>query len=95
MSDECWGPWIEHRPGPRPVPAGTILHYVCHDGSEVIGAIGTIGRLDSRGREITTGGRSWWWIAPYSRIVRYRIRKPRGATILEEIAKGIRVPEEA
>lgn len=83
MSEE-WGPWIEH------------------DGSEAcpfnIGErVQTVGGYPGCPREMNE-----WTVTPYCAslkgyrfIDRYRIRKPRGLTILEEIAQGVKQPEDA
>ncbi len=77
MTDE-WGPWIEHDGKGCPC-VGEFVHTVHHHGYEFLGIAGS------------GGGRSWDWSnAPwYSRIIRYRIRKPRGLTILEGLLENL------
>lgn len=83
MSEE-WGPWIEHGGTRVPDVVGKVVHCVYKDGGEVIDM---------------AEGNPAAWIAGYSPgfipIIRYRIRKPRGLVILEEIANGVRQPEDA
>jgi len=92
MSEE-WGPWIEHDGSGCPcvgLPCEIEAYYTGKDPSP---------------GSIALGGASWSWriyighpccydigVNP---IVRYRIRKPRGVTILEEIAQGVKQPEDA
>ena len=90
MGDE-WGPWIEHDGlGVPECVVGVVCQAVAGNGM-VVEAI----RRGPPG----PGRNSWTW--PYAdeamvqRIIRYRTRKPRGLTIIEEIAQGIREPEDA
>jgi len=90
-----WGPWIEYTGGGCPVLIGQIVHAVydapgydlreiaAAENSKVI-AVGVdwvIKAAECRDAEI-------WekWIA------RYRIRKPRGLTLLENIAQSVSEP---
>lgn len=89
MSEE-WGPWIAHNGGGCPVPIGTIVHAVFHcpgwDLRKVPDAddpsIIEIG-CDWVIKPVLVGNGATWdrW------IVRYRIRKPKGLTILQRIAE--------
>ena len=81
MSEE-WGPWSEHDGGPRPVPRGTFCHVLYEDGDEVIGPVG----VGFDGRGINTELEPW---GDPVLIVRYRIRKPRGLTILEGLLEEL------
>lgn len=79
-----WGPWIEHDGGPCPC-VGEFVHAVFDKGRPI------------ERKEIATGNpKSWIFKPPADRfngcIVRYRIRKPRGLTILENLIAEI--PEE-
>ncbi len=78
--DEEWGPWIEHDGSARPMAARAGDTVICF----MIGG-------GAYGPFVTDGGLS----SPWFRVSKYRIRKPRGLTILEEIAKGIREPVDA
>lgn len=84
MSNE-WGPWIEHDGKGCPC-VGQYVHVVV---------------VNSYGFEKETfviagsqGGKSWdWRNAPkYTRIIRYRIHKPRGLTILENLIADLPAP---
>lgn len=94
MNDEEFGPWIEHDGGPRPVPAGTICHLVFADRrtmQPIFELIGPVGRL-TQGDPGT--GSSWLSTAKDHRpfILRYRVKKPRGLTILEGLLENLPTP---
>lgn len=87
MTDEPeWGPWIEHAPGPCPLRVGEYVQ---------------ITTCDRHLKEVTQQGRvtqkvieagAWLEPGPYGRwvqVVRYRIRKPRGLTILEGLLENL------
>lgn len=77
MSEE-WGPWIEHDGQPVPHLAGMFVHSR-HYGP-------TSRREWERQIRVIHGrGGSWLWAAGFTRIIRYRVRKPRGMAILERI----------
>mgnify|MGYP001184935551 FL=1 len=74
MSDE-WGPWIEHDGKGCPC-VGQMVDVVYKDGETAESVWG--------GPVIATCSHSWFWLRPRPwSIIRYRIRKPRGLTILE------------
>ncbi len=87
-----WGPWIEHDGKGCPV-VGQYVQDVCRfrDG-HIWETEGVVSSQDAEG---------WDWSLPsecgffgeLGRVIRYRIRKPRGLTILEDIAQGVREPE--
>lgn len=89
MSDgDDWGPWIEHDGGGCPVPVGTWV--------EVVG-VGVNGRLvqDQDWAEVYE---TWDWTrfgvvdddgATWGKIINYRVRKPRGLTILESVLSDL------
>lgn len=91
MSEE-WGPWIEHDGKGCPVPFGTFLHVVTIGGKEQIGPL----------REEGASGVTyfeWQEVIRYQGrddncIIRYRIRKPKGLTILENLISEIPQPQE-
>lgn len=88
MTDE-WGPWIEHDGNGCKVPVGTIVHVFYADGVEFIGVRRDEFFIDNSGCAYN-GPRytsSWDWSEPglLVPIIRYRIRKPRGMTALQEI----------
>ena len=80
-----WGPWIEHDGGPRPVARGTFCHLVYNDGAEIFGPVGCA----AIGIPVTPDGKPWGWP---SLIIRYRIRKPLGLTILENLIADLPAP---
>lgn len=88
MSEE-WGPWIEHDGKSRPAD-GLIVEreYAC--GAVLVGRIGKQWLRTELGLPFYRGatyGCSWLWAEDGDcvPVVRYRIRKPRGLTILESI----------
>lgn len=78
MRKEEWGPWIEHDGKGCPC-LGMWVHCVfmmrSGDTSELQGIAGAL------------GGRSWDWKNKgfAARIIRYRIRRPRGMEVLDQI----------
>lgn len=77
MSEE-WGPWIEH--DGKGCPCVGMYAERIHDRGDVV--IGVVLR----------GGRSWEWAPGFTRVIRYRIRKPRGLTILENLIADLPAP---
>lgn len=75
-----WGPWIEHDGKGCPC-RGEYVHIVYEDQIEFCGIAGS-GEY---------GGKSWDWsnAGLFSRVIRYRIRKPRGLTILESVLREV------
>jgi hypothetical protein len=78
MSEE-WGPWIDHDGRGCPC-VGEYAERIHSTGYVVIGII-------------RFGGHSWHWRAGYTRVIRYRIRKPKGMVILESLIADL--PETA
>jgi hypothetical protein len=78
-----WGPWIEHGGRKCPVAPGTVCNLVWLDGVETV--------------DVVRGGSSWmWrslshdgWVDDSIPIIRYRIRKPRGMTILKSLLENL------
>ena len=98
MSDEHeFGPWIKHRGGGCPVRRGQIVHAIYDAQGFDLRHIAAL-----EGADVIAIGKDWvikavgcvdpdqWdrWIAYY------RVRKPRGLTILENIAQGVDTPEQ-
>lgn len=85
MSDQ-WGPWIEHDGKGCPC-VGMWVEAVC----ECQPGVFTV----AEGITGSFGGESWhwenwckpsaYWRCLCARVIRYRIRKPRGLTILESL----------
>ncbi len=82
MSEE-WGPWINHDGSGCPVPVGTYIHAIeinCNHKTD-----------EKEGWLSPKGYMSKCWVmkdpyGPMTQILRYRIRKPKGLTILQRIA---------
>lgn len=91
MSEE-WGPWIEHDGKGCPC-VGEFVHLVAYGGQEDLG-------VPTSGLSVPPPPgfwNTWFWdsIPPWksaARVIRYRIRKPRGLTILEGLLENL--PEE-
>lgn len=96
MSDE-YGPWITHDGLGLPVPVGTLVKVVYANGTTQEWRAG-MGRISIFGDPVS-GPRTeyrpercvWSWALPGScvpprlRVVRYRVRKPRGLVICEAL----------
>ena len=68
------------------MPKGTICHVIFKGGME---RIGPVGRLDKNDKGT---GESWIWAPYFPHIVLYRVRKPRGLAILENLIADIPAP---
>lgn len=90
-----FGPWIAHDGTGRPVPSGTAVQVVleCESGD-------LVGPFDAFAGE--GSGRSWHWanwrrVMPdggiCARVIRYRIRRPRGMEILQQLVENRRPVE--
>lgn len=91
MSDE-WGPWVEHIPGPCPLIVGQFVEVI------EIGRLLKKRRRCGRVSSATVSSPAWFECSPFGRfeqVLRYRIRKPRGLTILENLIADLPVTEEA
>ncbi len=82
MSEE-WGPWIEHDGKGCPVPDGAFVLVDVGVGALIIG--------HGRFCEFCVRTANRDWIA-WPHVIRYRIRKPRGLTILEELIADLPQP---
>lgn len=90
MSDDLWGPWIEHDGNGCPcVGQWVIAHGVYPSGStrqqEGIVRDTWSWNDENFGTPHPRGGVT-------GRIVRYRIRKPRGLTILKKLIENLPAP---
>lgn len=87
---EQWGPWIEHDGRGGKHLAGEWLHIIGADGRQGEGML-----------RFGCGPASLWhWDTLtmknyHKRVIRYRIRKPRGLTILQELIENLPVKEDA
>lgn len=86
MSDE-WGPWIEHDGQGCPCVGKWV--QAMFDRKPISVVHGTLCGKTWEG--IASGKTNWTWIPGHIRILRYRIRKPRGLLILEQIARDVEV----
>jgi len=84
MDDEQWGPWVAHNGSGCPCK-GQYVHTVFANGQEKKYIAWTDIHLPGRSDcDVKTS--RWAWVVPNGyKIVRYRIRKPRGLTLLEGI----------
>lgn len=81
MSDEQWGPWIEHDGSGCPCVGQYVQVKFDDDRPDVFGF--SYGVLDE-----TSG----WLLENACRVavfIRYRIRKPKGLTILQDILREV------
>jgi hypothetical protein len=93
MSDEEWGPWVDHDGKGCPVQAGTYLQMEVNIApTHVTGAWVQLAPKLFEGRVITTTSRNWTWTKGFANIVRYRVRKPKGLTMLEELIQNLPAP---
>ena len=92
---EVWGPWIEHDGKGCPCP-GAYVGVV----REFRGAGEIIAGAQFDGTEARWGSSWHWAVQPvnelgqhWDRILRYRVRKPRGLAILEERLALVGAPQ--
>ena len=81
---EEWGPWIEHGGGPNPAP-GQMVAVEFRPGWQTAFRVPGGKNPDCDHSEIW----SWYHDGELDDIIRYRIRKPRGLTILEELLTNL------
>lgn len=81
-----FGPWIDHDGIGRPVPCGTIVEV---EAENITGLI-------KRHISVAIGdkGTAWDWSSvslnqPW-RVIRYRVRRPRGMEMLDQILVDVR-----
>lgn len=80
MSDE-WGPWIEHDGKECPVSNGVFVHVIYRAGIDVMAHVSANGRV--------VDANPWIWKWCPADIIRYRIRKPRGLIILQQLVENL------
>lgn len=91
---EEWGPWIEHDGRGCPVPKGTLGEAELRD-RRVVFFMAQCGTTNGGpGTKSQIAGSAWSWGSSgpdyeECEVVRYRIRKPRGLTILENAMREI------
>ena len=84
-----WGPWIEHDGKGCPC-VGEWVHVFSDMGMEIEGLAGKGG-----GPCVRAGlpwDACWCWHPRAQKIIRYRIRKPRGLTILDHLIADLPAP---
>lgn len=85
VNEEEWGPWIEHDGKGCPCE-GMLVHVVRFDAPDIV----VIAGAQCRATGIPVTGKHSAWVWPNGKpertnVIRYRIRKPRGLTILESL----------
>lgn len=99
MEEEHWSDWIEHDGKGCPYPVGTVIHVYYLKTSRITPTGEEVFTLGLKG-----GGKSWWYKSldrkdwsdnpdipgnKYIPIIRYRVKKPKGLTILEGILNKV------
>lgn len=84
MSDEEFGPWIEHDGTGCPVPNGTIVIARYRGGFDICAKVTANGRVAHLNPWVHREGDLG--------IIRYRVKKPRGLTILEGLLENLPTP---
>jgi hypothetical protein len=76
MIKDEWGPWVEHDGKGLPCPAGAFVQAIDREGD----------LYDELADDL-----EWLWSGTNwcVDIIRYRIRKPRGLTILEGLLENL------
>jgi len=75
---EEWGPWILHDGKGCPLPKGTVVEVVFED------RFGFAMRLVSRVEGGSYSSWDWRYHPELKKIIRYREKKPKGLSMLEE-----------
>lgn len=94
MEDEEWGPWVEHDGKKCPV----IGQYVqCETDRDVKRVLCDATIISPRVLETiprTGTGKSWLWSEDkrFAKIVRYRVKKPKGLKMLEQLIQNLPAP---
>ena len=78
MSEEQWSDWFQHDGGRCPLPEGAIVQVLWN----------RCGQYVFKGPYATRGPLAENWHL----VIRYRIRKPRGLTILENLIADLPAP---
>lgn len=93
MSDEEWGPWIEHDGKGCPVRAGSYIQVELSVApTEIKGDWVQIAPRLFEGWLLNTDSRNWSWIEGFSKIIMYRVKKPKGLKMLEELIQNLPAP---
>ena len=93
MADE-WGPRIEHDGRGCPLPPGTYVWIKCVDGEEAEGIVCTTFTMPNVINvwdfDACMRGGNPDWVCSH-----YRIRKPRGLSVLENLMADLSIREDA
>ena len=88
--DDEWGPWIEHDGLGCPV-TGCLVQVELDDEPDFL--IPMVTMIGPRALEyIPRAGdlnHSWFWRDGWVWVMRYRVRKPRGLTVLEGLLENL------
>jgi hypothetical protein len=88
MTQDEWGPWIDHDGRGCPCVGKYSQWEMCSDIHWEIGTVDISGRIIVSKRVIegiAKNGSVWSWKDGFYHVIRYRIRKPRGMAILEKL----------
>jgi hypothetical protein len=94
MTDEEWGPWIEHS-GVEPCKEPVGVYIQLELDLEPDTWPSDWRKLQPRLIEGTLrypASRSWIKTPGFSTVVRYRVRKPKGLMMLEELIQSLPAP---
>lgn len=84
---EEWGPWVDHDGSGCPVAIGTVVEVVCED------RFGYLMHVVATARAGHHSSWDWRHYPRLKRILRYRVKKPRGMVVLEAMLNDVRTPE--
>ena len=87
MSEE-WGQWIEHDGNGCPCVGMWVQAQFRNVRAHFSHGNFSGGVWEGRAKGIT----NWTWPDPRGEVIRYRIRKPRGLTILENLIADLPAP---
>ena len=82
-----WGPWVEHDGQGCPLERGQFVQSLTHGAGIVSGVCSKPPRHKS----------SWYWenAGKFAVILEYRVRKPNGFRVLEELLRRVEETSEA
>ncbi len=99
MDDEEWGEWQIHDGKGCPVPAGTMVAVIFRDMSEFVGlALCNVHEVYRGQMPDDERWSRWWWASERNRIpnekhiIQFRIKRPKGLTILESLIADLPAP---
>lgn len=90
MSDEEYGPWIEHNGSPCPNPG----HIHIAEFKRPTFKVDTTDykQINDRTLEFVVrnpNASSWTWTSGHNPIMRYRVKKPKGMVILNDLLRKV------